>query len=157
MNALQRMLVSRFNTDMAYPMPDSAVSVTASGYQVGFQGYAGPQVLYKVGMGKVRDPLDGMQYTYSVNANASKYQILGFLEGYAIADSGVPTAYASVQDFSSRHPRLLGDQLGIVLKGKSVPLQFDGTNVDLVTATGTYAIQFTDTQKTEGTGSVLRA
>lgn len=97
----------RYITVGAYPMPDSPVSVTASGYVTSYQGFAGGGVLSKVGMGNVNDPLDGTPFTYAVNADFTKYQLLGFLEGGKIqASTGLPNAYADAPDYSKRYPHL---------------------------------------------------
>lgn len=135
----------RYLTVNAYPMPDSPVAVTASGYVTSHQGYAGGGVLSKVGMGNVKDPLDGTPFTYSVNADLTKYQLLGFLEGGKVqASAGIPVAYAAAPDYSKRYPHLRGHSLGILLKENSTPVHFDSTSVDLVTATGTYVVQYDD-------------
>lgn len=135
----------RYVTDNAYPMPDSPISVTASGYVVSYQGRAGAGVLSKAGMGVAKDPLDGIPYTYAVNADMTKYQLLGFLEGGKIqASAGFPVAYAAAPDYSKRYPHLRGHSLGILLKENLTPAHFDSATVDLVTATGTYVMQYDD-------------
>lgn len=97
----------RYVTANAYPMPDSPVSVTASGYVTSHQGHAGGGVLSKAGMGNAKDPLDGIPYTYAVNADMTKYQLLGFFEGgKAQASAGLPNAYAAGPDYSKRYPHL---------------------------------------------------
>ena len=58
MGSMERGLSMRYVTTDSYPMPDSPVSISASGYVIGYQGYAGGGVLSKVGMGNVKDPGD---------------------------------------------------------------------------------------------------
>lgn len=102
-------------------------------------------------MGNVKDPSDGQFFTYCVNSDASKFQLLGFLEGGKPVSSLVPVAHAAAPDYSKRFPHLLGNPLGIVLKADMSPIHLSATSVDLVTATGTYAIQYDDDLRAVGT------
>lgn len=77
---LGRGLTLRFTQTGDYPMPDSAVSITASSYPVAYQGVAGITVLSKASLSKAKDPLDGKNISYAVSADLSKYQVVTFLE-----------------------------------------------------------------------------
>jgi hypothetical protein len=66
-----------------FPMPEDAVTLTASGVTIGYQGFARDRTasLSKLSPGATRDPLDaGMYLTYAVNAGQTKMQAMAFLE-----------------------------------------------------------------------------
>jgi hypothetical protein len=66
-----------------FPMPEDAVTLTASGITIGHQGFARDRTasLSKLSPGATRDPLDaGMYLTYAVNAGQTKMQAMAFLE-----------------------------------------------------------------------------
>jgi len=90
-------------------------------------------------MSDAKDPLDtSTYYTYLVNTNQSKFQLLSFLEdGSNVSlsfQNAINTAYADPNDYSKRFPSTKGDALGIILaSGTLVPVQASGTGVDIVT------------------------
>lgn len=147
------------------PMPDAnMLTITASGTTIGYQGYAGNNVLRSLGLGgKFQDPVDGKHYTYLTNATQSKYQILSLLEGSSVTAGnmpGIPTAYASAYD--TRTPSIRGSGLGILLgTGASIyqPVQelYSGsfTGVDLANTTSTYAAWLSNKDVVTGTGGTL--
>jgi prepilin-type N-terminal cleavage/methylation domain-containing protein len=86
---------------MTLPRPDSTmVTLTASGTVIGYQGYAGKNVLSVAGVGgKMQDPLDGLHYTYLINAAGTRHQVLALYEDAALAAGGLITpAYAGAYD-----------------------------------------------------------
>ncbi len=67
----------------SYPMPESPITITASGAPIGYQGFAKDQVagIAKLSAGATKDPLDPTIYTtYSVNKNQTKMQLMVFQE-----------------------------------------------------------------------------
>lgn len=152
------------------PLPDaSMLTITASGTTIGYQGYAGTNVLRTLSLGgKFQDPVDGKYYTYLTNATRTKYQILNLLE-----DSGNPslvvnefpgigTAYAGTYDL--RYLLTKGNQLGILVgTGSSLnqPAQelYSGsfTGVDVVNTTTPYTVVFSGQEVISGTGVAIGA
>lgn len=159
-----------------FPQPDAnMLTLTASGTPIGYQGYAGTNVMRTIRFGgKGLDPLDGKAYTYSTNVSGNKYQLLGLLEN---ADSsavtldgelfGIATAHAGAYD--TRIPLSRGAILGIVLSntGGNVnqPAQerydaasFTGMDLARTTSGSGYAMVFatgdsTASLPTSGTGA----
>jgi prepilin-type N-terminal cleavage/methylation domain-containing protein len=106
------------------PMPESALTLTASGVVIGYQGFARDQVarIAKITAGTTQDPLDaGIYTTYATNALLTKMQVMAFLEnGAKIAGvdliPGVSEAYAAASsNYTTRSPTSKGEVLGIVL------------------------------------------
>lgn len=147
------------------PQPDAnLVTLTASGTMIGYQGCAGSNTLRILDVGgKFQDPLDGKFYTYSTNANGTRYQIAGLLENSDnpslafISDIGVPTAFAGAYD--ARIPLSKGMNLGILVgtgANLNQPVQELGTaSVDIVNTTSTYGLVFTGKDAVSGTGTAL--
>lgn len=146
------------------PQPDAGMlTITASGTTIGYQGYAGKNVLRTLGLSDgFLDPIDGRYYTFTTNASQNKYQILSLLEGSTTVAAlpGVPTAYAGAYD--ARTPNMRGDSLGILLgTGASLnqPMQeqYSGsfTGVDVVSTPNTYAAWLSNKDVVTGTGSAL--
>jgi prepilin-type N-terminal cleavage/methylation domain-containing protein len=158
-----------------FPMPENAVTLTASGVAIGYQGFARDQVagLAKLSPGSTRDPLDaGMHTTYAVNAGQTKMQAMAFLEDGSKASGigmvpGVGEAWAGGSSYSSRVPVSKGDALGIVLSntGGNVnqpvqerydALSFTGLDLARTTSGSGYAMVFSagdSTVPASGTGA----
>ena len=68
----------------------------ASGSVIGHQGYAGASVLNRINMSDAKDPIDAKYYTYLVNSNRSKYELLALFEDPStkITYSPVTQSYA---------------------------------------------------------------
>jgi hypothetical protein len=93
-----------------------------------------------------KDPLDNSTYyTYSINANNSKFQILGFLEDWSnvslsmnpgfLSKPGLEWANADPASYSWRYVITKWDQLGILLNSTTlVPIQSANNPVDLAKA-----------------------
>ena len=89
-------------------MPEGPVTISASGTDIGYQGFAKDLVgsIAKLSAGATKDPLDPSIYTtYSVSANKTKMQLMAFLEDGSSVTTFVPNAYASAgSDYSKRSP-----------------------------------------------------
>lgn len=149
-----------------YPQPDAnTVTLTASGTPIGYQGYAGSNVMRTIKFGgKGQDPLDGKFYTYSTNIAGNKYQLLGLLEN---SDSpavslngelfGVETAHAGAYDM--RIPLSKGSSMGILVgtgANANQPIQEQVTgNLDILTTTTSYTAVFSNKTTLTGTGMRL--
>jgi general secretion pathway protein G len=124
-----------------YPKPDSPVSITASGTPIWQQWYAGLSVLNMIKISNWwKDPLDTTTYyTYSVNSNSSKFQILGFLEDSgnsalsiwdqtlklsAFGYQPLAKTFADPSSYSGRYVMTKWDILGILLQSWTLlPIQ----------------------------------
>ncbi|MDD2909249.1 MAG: FISUMP domain-containing protein [Candidatus Gracilibacteria bacterium] len=149
------------------PLPDDKIYIQASGATIGYQGYAGTNVLniIKLSAGG-KDPLDTTTYyTYSTNLTQNKFQILGFLEdGTNISlslspdftKSGLGLIYAEPSSYSGRYIITKGDNIGILLDSSTwIPSQTLKSSIDVITTTGTYIAQYSNKEKLTGTGNVL--
>ncbi len=177
LSGLQKGLVLWKVVAGTFPMPENAMTLTASGVVIGYQGSALDRTasLAKLSPGSTRDPSDtGMYTTYAVNAGQTKMQAMVFLEDGSKASGigmvpGVGTAWAGGSSYSSRTPVSKGDALGIVLSstGGNVnqPVQekydvaaFTGMDLVKTTSGSGYAMFFSagDTTAmlpTSGTGA----
>lgn len=122
--SLQEGLLLWRETSGTLPMPEGALTLTASGVVIGYQGFAKDSVaaVAKLSAGATRDPLDtGIYTTYATNAPLTKMQVMAFLEnGTKIAGldlvPGASEAYAAASsNYTTRIPISKGEVLGIVL------------------------------------------
>jgi prepilin-type N-terminal cleavage/methylation domain-containing protein len=111
------------------PDPSSGVSVlSGSTTELAKQGYLGADILAKIGVDRGgEDPRSGLYYTYLVNSNKDKAQLLGFFEGAGfenkLAFGVVPQAYA-LSDNSTLFPATTGKKLGVfLLSATKSPIQ----------------------------------
>jgi len=155
-------------------MPESSVTIMASGVTIGYQGFAGDVValLAKLSPRGTTDPSDATIYTtYTVNLNQSKMQAMVFLEDSstvsAFVSSLTPTANASTtSDYSKRYPMTIGDGLGILIDSstgatKNQPIQelyntTTFTGVDIARTSSGYRAYFSKSDTIEGTGIILQ-
>ncbi len=151
-------------------MPESPITITASGAPIGYQGFAKDQVagIAKLSAGATKDPLDPSIYTtYSTNALQTKMQLMAFLEdgskvtGY---NSVVGEAFAAgAASYASRGPTTKGDTLGILI-GTGVnmnqPVQelltTTFTGVDVVNTSTGYTAVFSKNDSVSGSGNTLQ-
>jgi hypothetical protein len=158
-------------------MPESALTLTASGVVVGYQGFARDQVasVAKLSAGATRDPLDtGIYMTYATNALLTKVQVMAYMEDGAriMGDNlvpGVSVAYAGASsNYTNRIPTSKGDTVGILLGNTgsllNQPVQelvtgsFTGVDLARTTTGSGYTIVFskddtTASIATSGTGA----
>ncbi|MFA5917124.1 MAG: type II secretion system protein [Candidatus Gracilibacteria bacterium] len=112
-----------------YPKPDNSVTISASGTIIGYEGTVGENVSRIINTNKViTDPLDNTPYVYYTNATNTTYQLLGYLEGNSLTQNNlINTTYAAT-DYTKRYPKVLGNNLGILLDTSNNPIT---TNIDL--------------------------
>ncbi|EKE28875.1 MAG: hypothetical protein ACD_3C00001G0016 [uncultured bacterium (gcode 4)] len=138
MNNITKWLSINYALAGKYPMPDSYVTLTASGTLAWYQWKAWISVLNMIKLSDWwRDPLDSwVFYTYSINSSQSKFQLMGFLEDWSnSALSLVPVSLAL--DYSKRHPITRWDNIWILLSSWSLDpvenkISNSFTGVDLV-------------------------
>lgn len=95
------------------PLPDAGMlTITASGTTIGYQGYAGANVLRTLSLGgKFQDPLDSKYYTYLTNAAQNRYQVFGLLEDYGQVTLGLPFVQTAYAGYETRYPTTRGTSL----------------------------------------------
>ncbi len=154
----------------SYPMPESPITLLASGSIIGYQGFARDQVagIAKLSAWATKDPLDPTIYTtYSTNVLQTKMQLMAFLE-----DGSKVTAYmpgitelsaATNTNYAARSPMTKWDTLGILLgTGTTLnqPVQEllseSFTGIDVVSTSTGYTAVFSKTDTVSGTGKTLQ-
>ena len=131
------------------PLPTDSVEIKSGSQTIGYQGYAGQEVLDAIDFQKWgKDPLDDSFYTYYVSESRNKFQLLGFLEeqeNLQVFDSRLfRTSYAI--DYASRFPTVTGQSLWILVWDgihENVPLQEiatvqTATELDIASTTETF-------------------
>jgi hypothetical protein len=155
MNNIAKWLSIFSATVWTLPKPDNSIVIQASWATIWYQWYAGSSVLNIIKISNWwKDPLDtSTYYTYSVNSNSSKFQILWFLEDWSssalslspdFAKSGLKSAFADPSSYSWRYVITKWDALWILLQSWSlVPLQANTTMtwVDIASTNTEYRIQ----------------
>jgi len=142
------------------PKPSNAITLTVSGIPIWYQGYADKTILSNISMSDAKDPIDWVYYTYSIDINQNKYQILWYLENVdsITYNSIIDQAYAEPTTYANRFPITKGWKLWIILDSTTlIPAQskiWAGNSFD--TASGTtsswFTAQFTNTEKLVSTG-----
>ncbi len=157
-----------------FPMPESPISVFASGTLFAYQWFARDQVtnIAKLSAGTSRDPLDPSIFTtYTVNAIQTKMQLMAFLEdGSKVTAmlnplSGMYQAHAATStSYATRTPMTKGDSIGILIgtgSNLNQPVQellnATFTGIDIVWTSTDYTMYMNKTQQFSGTGVVLKA
>ncbi|NDK19556.1 type II secretion system protein [Candidatus Gracilibacteria bacterium] len=146
-----------------YPMPENSTTLTMSGGNIAFQGFAKDQIgdIAKISAGGTFDPSDTNMYTtYAVTADKKKMQLMVFLEdGSSILSMLVASVYADAFiDYSKRFSYTVGDKIGILLdSGTYSPIQetFTGS-IDIATTSTGYIVHFDNKTTGAGTGTVLK-
>ncbi|NDK08371.1 hypothetical protein EOM39_03950 [Candidatus Gracilibacteria bacterium] len=70
-----------YSTQNELPTPENSVEVRASGSVIGYQGYAGKNVLGMIGYSKGgKDPKDEQYYSYYLTEDKKNFQLMAFLE-----------------------------------------------------------------------------
>lgn len=151
-------------TGMDYPIPENTVNILASGSIIGYQGFAKDGVwnIAKLSAGTTKDPLDlSMYITYATNLNQSKMQAMAFLENgssVTVFNEIIDITHANGgSNYSSRFPTTTWDNVGILLaSGSLLPIQETGTGLDIMNTNSSYIMQFNNSEKITGTGTVLK-
>lgn len=132
------------------PIPDYPVNITASWNLINYQWYVAENILSKLSIHWwVRDPLTNDYYTYSINEQKDKYQLLSFLEQdrYAYLHSFIFT-----NNFN-KHPKSIWYSLGVIMKSDNLePIDHDLDILETVNNNFIYInwskrIQFTNENK----------
>ena len=120
-------------------LPEQALKITASWTTLSYQWNMSEKLLNHYGITNGwLDPLDNIPYTYSVNENRNKYQLLWFLETWDSVALNVAQTFA---DNSQRFPKTTWDTLWILLdETTNIPLveSWSTTELDIETTADTY-------------------
>ena len=96
-------------------MPEDNINITASWEIVSYQWYMSEDIMHRIWIDEWwRDPLDETLYTYSINKNKDKFQLMGFIEDF-IKESYVWNTYALDLDLGNRKPIIKWYELWILL------------------------------------------
>jgi prepilin-type N-terminal cleavage/methylation domain-containing protein len=119
-----------------YPFPDDAINVKMNGKILNYQWTAGKKVQGIINIFNWwKDPKNQKFYTYSTNAERTKYQLLGYLENPEYAINIIWKTHA---DTWETYPKILGDELWFILNTeKFEPIQYD---IDLPNISNTYTL-----------------
>ncbi|EKE27452.1 MAG: hypothetical protein ACD_3C00205G0005 [uncultured bacterium (gcode 4)] len=151
-----------------YPMPEWPISITASWTQISYQWNAGQNTLNMIKMSGWKDPLDWSYYTYSVNSERTKFEILQFLENpnniaFNLNPFEKEKANADASSYSGRTILTKWDSIWILLGSWNlVPIQrqYDPltfTSVDIINSTWSFTAVFNKDTMISWTWSALRA
>ena len=145
------------------PLPDASIDIYGSGTLLGYQGYAGNNLLQAISYSNSWvDPKDEINFSYYVNHQKNKFQLLSFLEIPANKElSFTPGVYANV-DYSRRYPKVYGDSLGIFTDANYTPIQevesvIIAEELDVVLTDDVYISHLTDSINLVWTGQTLKA
>lgn len=142
------MYVARNGTMLMPEAADKGLVTLYSGSTViGYQGYAGSNILSAIKMGgDVKDPTDNQYYTYRTSADLKKYQLLGLLEDSSTNVSFSPIMETAFAGYALRIPFTRGHRLGVLLGSTgsylNQPIQelvSVSGSMDVTTYTGSFA------------------
>ncbi|NDK07612.1 prepilin-type N-terminal cleavage/methylation domain-containing protein [Candidatus Gracilibacteria bacterium] len=135
------------NTRGRAPIPDDKVTIYANGVKIGYQGYAGENVLTEIGVNEGgKDPKDGTYYTYFVDSKQKYTQLLAFLENEEKTLTYRPLInQAKAVDYTERIAKTYGAKLGVLVEiDTKTPVQelsiVKAGGLDVVTTTGSYTL-----------------
>lgn len=152
-----------WNTKWRAPMPDSKVTIYASGTIIWYQWYAWEQVLSEIWVKDWwKDPSDGTYYTYIVDKRQKYAQILTFLENEENETSfRWLITKANATDYSDRIPKTYWSKLWVMVESWSnTPIQeiwtLQTSWLDVVTTLSSYTAYITSDKTISWTGKVLQ-
>ncbi len=140
-----------YGASKTLPLPDDLIEVKNGATIIGYQGYAGQNVMQVIDYTNGgKDPKDDQYFTYYTDSSRSVYQVMTFMEEASALESFLPQTYAL--SYAGRFPKLLGNKLGILTKdaaGGYTPLQEDTAittdSVDITSLSG-YIAHLSDTE-----------
>lgn len=162
---LEKWLSVYETTQNTLPLPDDAITLTASWTIIIYQWYAGTWVLNTLKQSwPILDPILWESYTYSVTQDRQNFQMLAYLEKNSLTWVNLPLiseTYAAAT-YADMYPRTFGDPVGILLDSTTnEPIQrqsFSGSTVDILNTWITeYKAYLSNTENIEWTWSTLSA
>ena len=100
---------------------ETRTTVSFSGSEIVTQWYAWESVLNILRVKEARDPTDKTFYTYGINANNTKFQLVGFLENTQSANNLFSKKLFA--DYSERNIYSAWESVGIFLDETNTPIQ----------------------------------
>ena len=100
---------------------ETKTTVSFSGTTLVTQWYAGKSVLNTLRVQEAQDPIDENFYTYSTNANNTKFQLVWFLEKNQTANNILGNKLFA--DYSDRYIYSVGQNVWILLDDTNTPIQ----------------------------------
>ena len=100
---------------------DTRTTVSFSGSELLTQWYAGKSVLDTLRVKEAKDPVDETFYTYSTNANNTKFQVLALLEKDKTVKKFMNNTLFA--DYSDRNIYSAGQSVWILLDDTNTPIQ----------------------------------
>lgn len=144
-----------YSKNNIYPVPESAVNITASGEILTYQGYFSDSLFQTLSLEEIKDPISDKYfkylnyYTYATDAKKQKFQIMGFLEIEG------KTNYNPLK--MDRKPFNYGDKVGIAIEeSTSRPIHETKRSLDIFEAKEPYSIYYSDTNVISGDASRLK-
>ncbi len=150
-----------------YPLPDKYLTIKSWTASIWYQWEVWDSVKMIINANKnwFKDPLDGVNYTYSINASKNKFQLLAFLENKAslslelspsLSDSTLATTYVN------RYPYTKWDNLWILSVNSSwstyTPLQDTSLTWSTIDITNTWStvwlVAVISTNPNDGTNNI---
>lgn len=126
------------------PEPSETKTILSSGsINLITQWYAGESVLWNIRVSDAKDPKDNVFYTYSTNANYTKYQLMGLLENNPTSQIETHTQQ-SYADYSNRYIYTKWQVVWVLTNlTNNTPIQeLWNTTIDLQTDTTDYQVIF---------------
>ena len=100
---------------------ETKTTVSFSGSELVTQWYAGESVLNILRVKEAQDPTDKTFYTYAINANNTKFQLVGFLENTQTANNLFQNTIFA--DYAERNIYSAWESVGIFLDETNTPIQ----------------------------------
>ncbi len=128
------------------PMPEESVTVTNSWSNLTIQWYAGTWTLNTLRISdNAKDPSDNKYYTYTTNANRTKFQLVTMLENTQTVSNNNVLITKTYADYTNRNAYPIGEPLWTLLDSTTkVPIQETSSWViDLSTDNTEYIPVFT--------------
>ncbi len=100
---------------------ETKTTITFSGSELLTQWYAGESVLNTLRVQEAQDPIDETFYTYSINANNTKFQLVWFLENTQTANNFLENKLFA--DNSNRNIYTIWESVWILFDETNTPIQ----------------------------------
>ena len=134
---------------------ETKTTITFSGSELLTQWYAGESVLNTLRVKEAKDPVDETFYTYSTNANNTKFQLVWFLENTQTAGNFLENKLFA--DYSDRNIYTVGESVWVLLDDTNTPIQeLWNTAVELENNTTVYKTVLNKRNIVTESGSTLK-
>lgn len=97
-----------------YSIPEGAITITASGSTIAYQGLYNKDIQEWIGATGVYDPLDDAFFTYNVSPSLKKVQLTTYLEGRDNARFDAFSLSSPLEKYAGRIPHTIWDKIGML-------------------------------------------